>query len=293
MKLILKFNIALLAVGAIGFAATAAVSYRMLQDKARAETLQNARVMMEAAAATRSYTNSNIVHLLATQMKYSFLPESVPSFAAAEVFNSLHTKLPDYTYKDAVLNPTNPRDRTTDWEADIVNQFRQNPTQNDEAELVGVRDTPSGRSLYLARAITIRDKNCLACHDTAATAPKTMIDRYGGSNGFGWKHNETVGAQIVSVPEQVHAERAYATFVAFMTSMGIVFGAVFITLNLMLTFLVIRPISRLSEIAERVSLGDATAPEFNARGSDEIGGLGRAFARMRTSLQKAIDLIEQ
>jgi len=292
MKLILKFNIALLAVGAIGFAATAAVSYRMLQDKARAETLQNARVMMEAAAATRAYTNSNIVHLLATQMKYSFLPESVPSFAAAEVFNSLRTKLPDYTYKDAVLNPTNPRDRTTDWEADIVNQFRQNPTQS-EAELVGVRDTPAGRSLYLARAITIRDKNCLACHDNAAAAPKTMIERYGTSNGFGWKHNETVGAQIVSVPEQVHSERAYATFAAFMTSMGIVFGAVFITLNLMLTFLVIRPISRLSEIAERVSLGDATAPEFSARGNDEIGGLGRAFARMRTSLQKAIDLIEQ
>jgi HAMP domain-containing protein len=290
MKLILKFNIVLLAVGAVGFAATAAVSYRMLQDKARAETLQNARVMMEAATATRSYTNTNIVHLLATQMKYTFLPESIPSFAATEVFNSLRTKLPDYTYKDAVLNPTNPRDRTTDWEADVVNQFRQNPGNT---ELVGVRDTPTGRSLYLARAITIKDANCLACHDTAATAPKTVIDRYGTSNGFGWKHNETVGAQIVSVPEQIHANRAYATFIAFMTSMGAVFGAIFVTLNLMLTFLVIRPISHLSEIAERVSLGDATAPEFQAKGNDEIGGLGRAFARMRTSLQKAIDLIEQ
>jgi HAMP domain-containing protein len=290
MKLILKFNLVLLAVGAVGFAATAAVSYRMLQDKARAETLQNARLMMEAATATRSYTNTNIVHLLATQMKYTFLPESIPSFAATEVFNSLRTKLPDYTYKDAVLNPTNPRDRTTDWEADVVNQFRQKPGNT---ELVGVRDTPAGRSLYLARAITIKDANCLACHDTAATAPKTVIDRYGTSNGFGWKHNETVGAQIVSVPEQIHSDRAYATFVAFMTSMGAVFGAVFVTLNLMLTFLVIRPISRLSEIAERVSLGDATAPEFQAKGNDEIGGLGRAFARMRTSLQKAIDLIEQ
>jgi protein-histidine pros-kinase len=289
MKLIIKFNAVLLVVGALGFAAAAAVSNRMLQDNARAESLQHARLMLESASATRSYTDTNIVHLLETQMKYTFLPESVPSFAAAEAFAALHKTMPAYFYKDATLNPINPRDRTADWEADVVNQFRQDPKQR---ELVGERDTPNGRSLYLARPITITDGNCLACHDSAARAPKTLVDRYGTANGFGWKLNETVGAQIVSVPTQVNSDNAERTFIAFMASLAAVFAAVFIVLNLMLTFLVIRPITRLSAIAERVSLGETDAPEFAASAADEIGGLGRAFTRMRTSLQKAIELIE-
>jgi protein-histidine pros-kinase len=289
MKLIVKFNAVLLAVEALGFVATGVIANQMLQDKARAESLQNARLLLEAASSARRYTDEHIVHLLVDPMKATFLPESVPSFAAAEMFASLHKSMPDYSYKDAALNPTNLRDRTSDWEADIVNQFRTDPGRK---EIIGERDTPAGRSLYLARPITIDDGRCLICHDTAAKAPPTMIDRYGSANGFGWSLHETIGAQIVSVPTQVTADRAHMTFVAFMTSVAVVFAAIFVVLNLMLSFLVIRPITRLSAIAERVSLGDPAAPEFEVSGSDEVGGLGRAFDRMRTSLAKAMELIE-
>ena len=290
MKLIYKFNLVLLLVGSLGFAATAAVSYEMLVAKAHDESLQNARLMLEAALATRNYTNTNIVHLLETQMKYEFLPESVPSFAATEAFRSLHKTMPDYGYKEATLNPTNPRDRVTDWEADVVNRFREHP---ELAEISGERDTPSGRSLYLARPITIKDPACIACHDTAADAPRTLIDKYGSSNGFGWKLNETVAAQIVSVPAQVPADRARATFITFIASVAAVFGVVFVALNAMLALLVVRPLNRLSSIAVRVSLGEADVPPFDAGGRDEIGMLAGAFARMRTSLETALELIEQ
>src|ERR1700756_4989341 len=53
-----------------------------------------------------------------------FHPQSVPAFAATEIFAYLREKFPDYFYKEATLNPTNPRDRATDWESDVVNQFR-------------------------------------------------------------------------------------------------------------------------------------------------------------------------
>src|SRR5215468_11195310 len=82
MKLIVKFNAVLLVVGALGFAATAVISDRMLQDKARAESLQNARLLLEAAQSARAYTDDHIVRLLENQMQDTFLPESVPSFAA-------------------------------------------------------------------------------------------------------------------------------------------------------------------------------------------------------------------
>ena len=101
-------------------------------------------------------------------------------------------------------------------------------------ELVGERDTPTGRSLYLARPIQIKNGACLVCHSTVDAAPKTMLDIYGGANGFGWKLNEIIGAQVVSVPMTVPIARASATFTTFMISLAAVFLATFVLLNVML-----------------------------------------------------------
>ncbi len=289
MNLIVKFNLVLSGTVIVGLAVTAAVAHKLLFDKARDETLQNASIMMEAAMATRSYTNNHIKTLLDNQMKYVFLPESVPSFAATEVFNALRNTHTEYSYKEAALNPTNPRDRVTDWEADVVNRFRADANTT---EIVGERDTPTGKSLYLARPITVKSAACLQCHSTVDAAPKPMVEKYGTANGFGWQLNETVGAQIVSVPGHVHTERAQATFQAFMLAIGVVFAVVFIVLNVMLTVFVIRPVTRLAAIAEKTSLGSEDAPPFDVSGRDEIAALARAFNRMRTSLQKAMAMID-
>jgi protein-histidine pros-kinase len=127
MKLIVKFNLVLLLVFAVGFLATGYVSNRLLRRNANQEILENARIMMEAALAVRSYTNTQIKPLLDTQLKYTFLPQSVPAYSANEYFGQLRKKYPEYSYKEATLNPTNPVNRATDWEADIIRYFRQSP----------------------------------------------------------------------------------------------------------------------------------------------------------------------
>ena len=71
MKLLLKFNLVLLLVFAIGFATTGFVCNRLLQNNARAEIVENARIMMEAALAVRTYTATQIKPLLDTQMKHT------------------------------------------------------------------------------------------------------------------------------------------------------------------------------------------------------------------------------
>ena len=124
MKLIWKFNLVLLGIFVLGFAIAGYLSYRALQQNAREEILQNARLMMEAALSSRTYTVNQVKPLLDTHMKYEFLPQTVPAYAATEQFNELRKKHPDYSYKEATLNPTNPRNRAADWEADVVNIFR-------------------------------------------------------------------------------------------------------------------------------------------------------------------------
>ena len=290
MKLVIKFNLVFLLVFLIGLAAAGYASRELLQRNARDEIVLNARLVMEAALATRAYTSTQVGPLLQTQMKYKFLPQSVPAYAATEVFNGLRKTFPEYAYKEAVLNPTNPRNRANDWEADIVNQFRNGA---EHPELVGERDTPTGKSFYIARPMQIKAEACLYCHSTVDTAPKTLVEHYGPANGFGWKLNEVVGAQIVSVPTDVPIARANAAFKTFMISLTTVFAFIFVVLNLMLWFMVIRPVTRLSRVADQVSQGDnMDAADFPVGSRDEIGVLTQSFNRMKKSMVQAMKMLE-
>jgi len=288
MKLLLKFNLVLCIVFAVGLLAAGYVCNRLLQQNARAEIMENARIMIEAAMAVRTYTATQIKPLLETQMKYTFLPQSVPAYSANSYFTQLQKKFPDYAYKEATLNPTNPINRATDWEADLVEEFRKS---RDKKEIIGERDTPNGRMLYIARPMTVSSPACLSCHDTAEDAPQTMVERYGTANGFGWKLNDIVTAQIVSVPTQLAAQRAKNMFKAFMISLAAVFGILLIATNALLILMVIRPVNQLSSMASSVSLGNSEISEFPLKGKDEIAELSHSFNRMARSLIEAMKML--
>jgi protein-histidine pros-kinase len=285
----LKFNVVLLLVFAVGLVATGFICRRLLRQNAKAEIMENARIMMEAAIAVRTYTATQIKPLLETQMKYSFLPQSVPAYSANAYFGQLQKAFPAYAYKEATLNPTNPVNRATDWEADIIQEFRK---IHDKTEIIGERDTPNGRTLYMARPLKVSSQACLTCHDTVEGAPRTMVERYGDANGFGWKLNDIVTAQIVSVPMQVAVQRANGVFWTFMISLTVVFLVGIVAINLLLIFLVIRPVNQLSSMASRVSLGNSDITEFPVMGKDEIAELSLSFNRMGRSLAEAMKLLK-
>jgi len=289
VKLILKINLIVAVVYLVAASVAAYVVNELLLRNAREEIVQNANIMMEAASAVRFYTSTQINPLLQTQMKYEFPPQSVPAYSANEYFNVLRKNYPEYTYKEATLNPTNPRDRATDWEADIVNTFRNTPTTR---RLVGERDSQSGRMLYMAIPLSVTAPTCLECHSDVAHAPRTMLAKYGEANGFGWQLKEIIGAQIVSVPMDVAIKRAHDTFRVFLLLLVGLFVFLFLALYLQLYTQVVRRVRKLAQIADRVSMGDLEAPEFVARGNDEIATLANSFGRMRKSLVQALKMID-
>jgi protein-histidine pros-kinase len=289
MGLRLKFNLVLLLVFLVGLGVAGWISRDLLIQNARDEVARDASLMMEAALAVRGYTINQVRPHLDMQLMRAFLPQSVPAYAATETLTELRKKYPDYFYKEATLNPTNPRNRAADWEADLVQEFRNRPAVK---ELDGERDTPTGRALYIARPIQVGNPACLGCHSTPDAAPPTMIKLYGPANGFGWKLNDIVGAQVVQVPMSLPLQKAQRTFYTFMGSLVAVFALVFVALNVMLNWMIVRPVAQLSHAADQVSTGNFEIPEFPERGRDEIALLGRAFNRMRRSLQKAMQMIE-
>jgi HAMP domain-containing protein len=101
-----------------------------------------------------------------------------------------------------------------------------------------------------------------------------------------------VGAQIVSVPTKVPLDRAQKAFNLFMTSTGSVFIVIGIVLNVMLWLMVIRPVGKLSQFADRVSLGELEIAEYKRSSNDEIGVLARSIGRMRTSMVQAMKMLD-
>jgi protein-histidine pros-kinase len=289
MGLKAKFNIVMLIAFLIGLGLAGVLSYRLVQDNARSVVLQEAAIMMGQATAISNYTDREIAPLLADQLKVRFLPQSIPFWAAQTNFRALQQQFPDYSFREPATNPTNPADRPTDWQADIIDLFRREPKR---LEFISHRDTPTGPILSYSRPIRVTDQGCLECHSTPAAAPQTLVDLYGSSGGFGWKMGDTVGAQIVSVPMRVPLERADRTFIVMMVGLAVVFLVMIVLLNLLLHYVIIRPVRRISATASEVSLGNMDAPEFTARGRDEIASLAESFNRMRRSLANALKLLE-
>ena len=290
MRLTTKFNLVLFTVFSLGLVIAGYISYTVLHKHAREEVLNHAGMMMEAAMAIRSYTVKEIRPLLTLQMKREFLPQSVPSYAATQNFKKVRETYPEYTYKEAALNPTNPRDDATDWETDIIQIFRNDP---ETTELSGERVTPLGKSLYYARPIRISNKNCLTCHSTTDAAPETMVKLYGAANGFGWQLDEVVGSQIVSVPLSVPLAKAQKEFMIFMASLISIFATIFIVINIMLNQFVVKRVREMAHVSDEISTGHMEVPEFSVSGKDEIADLSRSFNRMRRSLEKAMKMLNE
>jgi HAMP domain-containing protein len=289
MGLRTKFNLVLLAAFVVGLGLAAVLAWNVVHDDARREVMGEAAIMMTQATGIRDYTTKEIDPLLVEQNKIRFLPHTVPSWAAQTNLRAMAKQFPDYAYKEAALNPTNPADRATDWEADIIAEFQRAATLK---EFTSTRDTPTGPILSVSRPIRITDKECLVCHSTPDAAPSAMIDLYGNANGFGWKLNDVIGAQIVSVPMRTALDRANQLFMVYVGGLAAVFAVTFLLLNLLLHFVIIQPIRRMSAIAAEVSTGNAEAPEFTVKGKDEIASLGQSFNRMRRSLINAMQMLE-
>jgi len=290
MKLLTKFNLILLGIFGAGGLLISLAANSFLIGNARREVLDEARLMMASATSVRDYTSSDLSPLLEQNPRHRvrFLAETVPAYGATTTFKNLHVKYPDYTYKEATLNPTNPEDRAADWEADIIQNLRDHPGQG---QTIGERQTPTGPSLYLASPI-VSVHSCLECHGVPAAAPKAMLAVYGSANGFGWKENEIVGAQIISVPTSVPVAIAAQAFHRLLFFLILTLAVTVIALDVGVYWLVIRPLKLVSITADRVSKGERHVPPLVVTGSDEIATVTSSFNRMQLSLAKALAMLE-
>jgi HAMP domain-containing protein len=290
-KLSRKFNILLLSIF-LGAVLLSGIAFSaILNHNAEQEVTAKANLLLQTMLSVRQYTQSEVNPQLAPRLETEkeFLPQTVPGYSARQVMEDIR-KNPQYTdffYKEATLDPTNLRDKADPFEEGLVNQFRGNQNLK---ELTGYRSAPAGDLFYIARPITIKKEACLRCHSTPDAAPKSQLATYGRDNGFGWKLNDIVGAQVISVPASGIINNARRATLIFMAIVVAAFALALLVINWLLKKTVVRPLNRMARVANEVSMGDMEA-NFEQSSNDEIGNLAEAFGRMKTSLKMAMDML--
>ena len=291
LKLGSKFTLLLTLVFLGGIVLSGVTLSSAMQHKAEEEVTNTAQILTQTMNSVRTYTSNNINPLLKQRLKTEpkFISETVPAFAAREVFEHFRDR-PEYKsffYKEATLNPTNSKDKADEFESKLVEQFRSQPKLT---ELTGYRTRGGENLFYSARPLAIKQESCLQCHSTPEAAPKSQLATFGSQNGFGWKLNEVVAAQTVYVPAGDVFARGHKYLALAMSIFVGIFAAVVLLINWLLKRTVIDPIKYLTAIAHNVSSGNLSAEqvgEFNSPGmskvaqrADEPGQLARAFQHM-------------
>ncbi len=265
-----------------------AVFSQVLQQQAEDEISYQASVLVEMLNAVRTYTNTQVKPLLAAALETEpeFIPQTVPAFSAREVFESFRStnEYVHFMYKEATLNPTNPRDLANDYEREIVNRFRADPSLQ---ELSGFTVVDGQQLFYTARPLAITAESCLTCHTTPETAPASLVRSYGSEHGFGWKLGEIIAAQTIYVPAADVFARAQQSLTVVMGILIAIFAVVIIVTNAGLRRAVVRPVVQIARLAQLIGSDQLTpdAPELArveslAKRSDEFGHTAKIIQRM-------------
>ncbi|MEL6331166.1 MAG: DUF3365 domain-containing protein [Cyanobacteria bacterium J06626_26] len=286
-----QFTKMLTIVFVVGILTSGLILSAAIRQKVEGQTIQQAEILIQTMNAVRTYTSSKVNPQLADELAASstFIPETVPAYSAREVFEEFRSEntYKDFLYKEATLNPTNPKDQADEFESQIINRFRENVELN---RLKGYRTFDGQKRLYISRPLTVTEESCLECHGSPSAAPDSMVATYGSENGFGWKLGETIAAQTVYLPSSQVSSEGNRHLLLVVAIFSGVFAVVISVISRLLKTTVIHPLGQLNKLIRDISLGQRVtlsdpANESSALSSlitrtDEPGQLARAFEHM-------------
>ena len=261
------------------------MAHGFLQKNTTDEVIQKAQLMMQTALSMRDYTTKQIKPLLKrdqeTFIARLFRPTrpprvstiSAPSTPSTATRRRRSTRLTRATVPP-IGKPTSSAFSATIPPPKPVGRAKRSPG-------------PHG----IWRSPWLPFRRCLSW----------SFHRRGGASRHGchlWQHQRVrVATQRGSgradrfVPASLPIRMADSAFKNLLTDMGLVALVTLIAVDLALVLIVVRPVSQLSNMADRISKGELD--ELNSdpwKGRDSRAG--RSFDRMRISMSKAMKMLE-
>ncbi len=266
-------------------------SYFFTVQRAKEEAKEKATMVLSFLDATRKYMKE-VQKPIVTKIvgKDRFYPDLMSGFVASRnIFERFSKVLPAYKFKQATIDPLNPKNKADEKEIELIREFKKNPNLSIKEGNI----TKNGvRYFYIARPIRVESKKCLRCHGDPKDAPEDQVRMYGDKNGYHWEEGDTVASYIVYIPMQKALAKAKSASVSLA---GIGGALVLVTIAVIWFFLnkgVVGPLMFLSAKAEEISMGKDLEKNLGevAQKKDEIGALAKAIDRLRLSILKIMKM---
>jgi methyl-accepting chemotaxis protein len=285
MRLSFKFSLFILALLVVTLGAGA---WRLMEHQRQVvqdEVEQRAKTVVSFGEASRDYARNTLSPAVRKQAKGLIFEADSATFVARGTFQEFNKRLPEYSFREASLNPLNNANRADADEERIIRQLQNNP---DLKEVTGFRVKDGKEQFYIARPIVVK-KVCLQCHDTPERAPQEVVARYGREHGFGWKEGDVTNAIMVAVP----ADDLRAQQKAVMWKIGgivvILAGILIVAIMALFELLVNRRVRRTAAVLQEVADNPATRTRIVDHSRDEIGSMAQSLNGM---LDKVLPLME-
>ena len=199
------------------------VAYFYLKRAATNDIYRDTEIFIATADATRTYVKDVLRPAVSDLIpQESFIPHAMSTtFVGREIMGRLRKRFPDFKYKRAASNPTNPVNQADAFELSMLEWFNENPQAREWHGLI----QKNNRSFYTRlRAITARDE-CLRCHGVPEDAPRDMKAIYGTTGGFGYEVGSVVAADTIYIPVDVTFVRIKeAAWLVFLIAGASLFG---------------------------------------------------------------------
>src|SRR5262249_27801099 len=156
MKLSVKFSGAVLLLVAVSLGLTAWLLIRRQTQSLHDEALERSRIILSMGEASREYareTLSPAVRKAVNPHKVGLIFEAdSATFVARGTFDAFRKREPDYSFREAALNPLNLVHKADAQEAELIRRFQADPAL---AELSGFLSRNGHQIFYVARPILL------------------------------------------------------------------------------------------------------------------------------------------
>lgn len=279
LKFIAVISLCLLVSVAVGTWYLEGIQSKTFEQEAR----NRSKIVLNFGEANRKFVNQQ---LRPTVEKYTgdFVLEAMSAtFSTRSIFEYFNETLPEYLYRQPTLNPLNPADQADDFETQIIQNF-----QNERSlqEMTGYRSLNHQEAFYIAKPIQV-ESSCLKCHWSPDTAPAKLVEKYGRTQGYGWKVGDIISTLMIYVPTQdLRANQAALTHTVLTTFAAltiVLIGLIYIFFDR----LVNRRLTSMVRVMGQVAATPNSSTRLYDRSQDELGMLARSFNRMAHSLEGA------
>ncbi len=272
------------------------LSYNYLNEQTLRIGSEKAHIILDIMNGIDAYINQTLRPRIINMMPdiqenpHAFIPEILSTTKIKNiVLKKAKLESFQFTYKRMSVNPRNNDNRLSELYTEILTEFQKNRELN---EWQGIKSINKHRFFILAKPIYIKE-NCLRCHGDISQAPAGLIAKYGNQVGFGFKTNDLMGVEAVSISMDVIWNEMLQTTINICTIGIIIIVLLFIAIEGGFIRLVGYPLKKIAQhftnISQNMLLDTAT---LKIKKYDEIGELIQSFNIMIENLKQAYENIK-